>query len=174
MSAQTAYTTDDPSVLAKWEDDQRRYKEWVEAAEAWVSQWPECRLATFRDSPFGVYWVAGVYGPPSDQTLWRYDRRRTCWTPRRSLKAARELVAAMDALSVKGIGQLPGMPQSLFTGLSMPSHGIEIIEGHIYVLWGKPSPELIEANKAFDRAIWRRVPLSEFYAAKEAAEAVAS
>lgn len=172
MNAETVYTTDDPAVMAKWDDDQRRYREWVEAAENWASEWPDHKVNTMRSTwADGVYWVDGLRGsgPPSE--MWR--RSKGAWVPRRTLKAARPLVAAMEALRVSGIGVLPGMPRGLFIGISSLTHGIDVIDGRIYVTWGKPAAEQIEATGEFDPSIWRRVKLSEFYAAKEAVEAVA-
>lgn len=162
----SVFTTDDVDIIAKWEADQERHREWHAAVGEWAKQYPEHKAVLLTSG--GARWLSGLSGEWPG-ALWRSHPRYSHWIPRNRSKAEKALHAEVAALKVEKLGDLAGMPTDIWS--RMPhfyTHGVKTYGGRIYVTWSCPA-DAVEESKEFDGSRWRRCPLSEFYAAQEAA-----
>lgn len=110
---------------------------------------------------------------------WRIDRKNDTLTPKRSNKIGKTIAADMDKCSMRDLRQdLHDFGMVTWTmgevgygsGIAMLSPGVAFMEGACWVSWSK---ELKPGKGGYDPDIWEPVKLSEFYAAKERADAAA-
>ena len=133
------YRSSDPAVLAAWEAfeaDTRRF-----AAEVRELQPP----VTYDPKPFVEHdrWVPGAQAFVgwecwSDESVpdgWKYERKRHVLTPKLGTAVGRRAAAEFPR-PVARIA-LPGMPSTLFEGLSLVSPGIKRDGDEMVVDWGK-------------------------------------
>lgn len=167
MSTRSVFTTDDPDILAKWDDDQRRYREWHAAVGEWAERYPNHKAVTLRGGNGAS--LSGLEGP-CPGPLWRRHPRYGHWIPRKRTKEEKALHAEVAALAVSELGDVEGMPKDVWS--QMPhwySHGTVTYAGRLFVTWPCDA-EHIEASDTYDASRWRRCRLSEYHTAKEAHE----
>lgn len=87
-------------------------------------------------------------------------------------KAGKELQAELQSLKLEG-PNLPGMPGWTLLGLSVLKPAVVLYGDSMWVFWGESDPfgeDEHGPGGTVDMKIWTRVPLSTYYAAKEAEE----
>jgi hypothetical protein len=119
------------------------------------------------------------YEEPAPEN-WRRDSQRDRYVPDRRRKQGKIIQAALDELGKRHPGNLlsvlTGMPARSFPSLSRhqtPGVYIPLDEDAVYVHWNDDPEMVSEWNGAraadpVDHGIWERIPLSEYYAAREA------
>jgi hypothetical protein len=173
MSDKTVFTTDDPNVMDKWRADNARYQEWSERVEAWAAPWREKGYAPVTYKSGDRCWLAGLSGDEPPGPGWRRNTRNDYpryWVPRRGSKIEKALSDEMRQIVVSGLGAFEGMPRQILDGLRLITHGVHVYGDRLYVEWSCDR-DAVERTREYNGAIWRHVPLSEYYAAKEAHEA---
>lgn len=171
MSPEVVYRSSHPDVLAHWNRQPEFHMAWQKkVADALTELGFEMTsrfLVSGRDLA-GVAW-------PSDAELpdgWRRDRKMSeAIVPDRRLSAGRKAAAVLDEVRQPDPrDDLPGgMPSEAFASMSRLFPGIAELGGFIVVTWSKN----LDAGDAerIDPEVWERVPLSRYWAMREAAEA---
>lgn len=148
---------------AEWAVANRTYREQIAAFRA---GFPGYDL--MESSGWGQWSICALRGTESPGKGWR-RRTNSEWVPDIRYSAGRAARRQMDALRLR-MPSTPGMPDVVFFEHKMHSHSLEHLGGAFWSRWSVP-PELAEAEKGFDPAIWQRGRLSEYWAAKEAEHA---
>lgn len=128
-----------------------------------------------RQTLYGWSWRFGVTPPEGWKTT---DDSNTGYaiTPKRSTKAGKAIVKRMESVGrVEGLN-LPGMPLKILALPSIHSCAGERHGDCIYIGWGI-DPETIDVRstpggKNVDLSLWKRIKVSEFFAAREDDERV--
>jgi hypothetical protein len=164
MSEPTAFKTSDPAVIEWWEQSLATRQAFKEEVDAFEAEHGMGRKAVVLQG-WSIH-VAGLEVLPSDREDgppdgWRivYGKHADWIQPYRRSKAQKAIHEAMPTMS-EPRDTMPGFDWSLLGGL--PSFML-----HEGVAWAS-----ILYPERMDRDVWTEVPLSEFYAAKEAHEAV--
>lgn len=172
MSPEVVYRSSHPDVLAHWRKQPELYDEWRRKIDGLLTA-----FGFAADSAValrGSKVIGFVY--PQDAPLpagWRRDREMpSAIVAARRTAAGRRIGDQLEAVPQPDPrdGLPGGMPSVAFaaTGMALMHPGIALIGGCVVVTW---SGEL-EAPKAdrIDPAVWERVPLSQYWAMREAAE----
>lgn len=171
------YKSTDAEVLGKWDDTQRRYREWHAAKDAWGEQFPNHDVTALQQSE--RVWVVGLRGDESPGSAWRKAVRANIavWVPDKRTKAGKALAKEIDALAVTHMKDVPGMPDMAMVENRWCTPGLFVHEGVAYVHWSC-SFAVVEADPSrgwskteFDPSKWERIMRSELYAAQEADQA---
>lgn len=106
---------------------------------------------------------------------WRTGRQFAI--PDKRYAAGKRMAAALKALKHPGdpMARIPGMPPDILTPGGFATPGMERMGGALYVIWGR-DPEIARGSFTakttdIDPALWTRLKLSEYYAAREAEDA---
>ncbi len=139
------YQSSDPAVLAAWEEFQAAHKAWSAAVDA-VPRPPVPEGETFVPTPIvtmssfspGAHTLAGVEWTHSLPVPdgWKREGKGYPYTisPKQSTAIGKAAKRTFPA-GTRGIS-LPGMPSTMFVGLSLRSPAIEELDGTIHVSWG--------------------------------------
>lgn len=166
-STKAFYSSTAPEVLSSWEDTQRRYREYHAAAGEFFGRWPNHKGIQSRFSD--CVYAAGLHGDESPGEGWRRGKNGD-WYPDKRLKAGKALAKELDALKVKGLGHLPGMPSLRFADGVMATHSAQEIDGVMWVTWSIDADE-IEKDDQFDGSLWERAKASAYHLAIESVQA---
>lgn len=174
MSLDVAYRSDASEVLDVWDETTRRYKAYSEACSAFEAEFPEFALLQ-RGSGDRRY-ICGLRhregGADGPGHGWRYQSTMDGWVPDRRVKAGKEFDRRFrDELKVNGLAVFPGMPSNVMVPGHWYSHGTFEYKRVVYVNWAAEPAKVVEEQEEFDGTLWQRIPLSEYHAAHEAAEA---
>lgn len=164
-----AFSSADPGVLAEWEAASERYR--VAYAAAFVFAFEFGALPIRMDRGHEIALV-GVQRKDSPGKEWRWNKRLNAWTPDKRTKAGRSLDERMGEIVAKGQRRLPGMPDIAFNAGRWYTPEMGVYDGMMWVAWACPIEVLRDnawSNIKTDERRWIQRPLSEFYAAKEAA-----
>jgi len=178
-ATQAVFTSTAPEISAWFADTELREREANEALGAFLRGLdnhdpsnPQVHIRTHTWGP--TWWLGGVHGKEAPGPLWR-ESEPGLWVPNRRTKAGKELGAQVEAIGFKW-KCVPGMPAdlSVLAGdgrdfLLWPK--VEALGGGgvFWCVWKVPEAQVIGSPR-FDPALWQRAKLSEYYAAREAAE----
>lgn len=163
----TVYRSKRPEVVALWAKFKESAAVFDRAINAFLEAHAPAGAKAMTVDTWGAQKLAGITvvgdagKPPSG---WRLDRKNWILVPFRSTVAGKRVSEALDAVVLPDVrAELPGMPSWDLHNIAVRHPGIEIHDGAMYVLWGGGPPEGVDPD------IWEPVPLSEYYAVKEAA-----
>lgn len=166
------YRSTHPDVLAYRDRHIAAYAVWKDRVHATLTElgFEPDRDIWMRDTC--VVGVVEIDGEPIPEG-WRRDRKDPgAIVPARTTKLGKAYGKKLDELTQpdprKGLpGGMPGRAFAA-TGMAFMHCGLQEIGGAIYVTW---SSELCGNDKdRIDPAIWEQIKLSEYHAAKEAAD----
>jgi hypothetical protein len=176
------YRSTHPHVLAHWEktgsaEAQKAWREWVQEAIAELGFPGDRKFVT--STGFEATEVAGIEHPEDEDIPVGWKRLKgfpTAITPDKRRAAGKRAAARLAQVTMPNPRKgMPGeMPHACFagTGMALMRPGVARHGDAVYVTWSaeleKPTAERI------DPAVWEQIKLSEYYAAKEQHEAVAS
>ena len=168
-----AYRSTHPEVLAHWEktgsaEAQTAWRDKVKAAITEFGFPSDLRFVT--TSGWADTRVAGIEHPEGDEIPAGWKRLKdfpSAITPDKRRAAGKRAAERLDALPCPNPRKrLPGgMPAMSFIGHKIAQPGIARHGDAVYVTWSAELEES-EANN-LDSAVWERIKLSEYYAAKE-------
>lgn len=158
------YRTTDPATVAAYEASQASVAEWTDAVikhaetvggEPWVGRWANAFdyrgvVRSDREVPAG----------------WRRQQRADYLVPKVSTKIGKAADAEMKPLRKSPEIELADMPTMFIAGLRICHAGVSLDDGALTVVWGAEIPEGETVGEQ-----WTRVPLSQWHAEREAAEA---
>jgi hypothetical protein len=173
-----AYRSTHPDVLAHWAktgsaEAQKTWRDNIAAAIAELGFAGERRFVTV--SGWNDTRVIGVEHPKDEDIPVGWKPLKDfpgAVTPDKRRAAGKRAAARLDSLPCPNPRKrMPGgMPSMTFIGAKMAQPGVGRHGDAVYVTW---SAELEESEASnLDPAVWERVKLSEYYAAKEQHEAV--
>jgi hypothetical protein len=178
MDDPIVYRSTHPDVLAHWEktgsaDAQNAWREQVRDVLAELGFSRDRKFATtsgFRDTE-----VTGVEYPEGEDIPVGWKRNRdlsTAITPDKRRAAGKRAAARLAEVTMPNPRHaMPGeMPGACFagTGMALMRPGIARHGDAVYVTWSRELEQPTADN--LDPAVWERVKLSEYYAAKEKVE----
>lgn len=173
MSPEVVYRSNHPDVLAHRDKHPALFKEWRSKVEETLVGlgFPVDSDIVLNGQAFtGVVIEPGAPLPDG----WRRNRDHREWIhPTKRTAAGRKIAARLEALPQPDPRQgLPGgMPSRCFAakGMAFMHCGVAELGGCVVVTWSdeleKPSADRI------DPEVWERIPLSQYWAMREAAEA---
>lgn len=169
--------TDLIALHTQWVDEQ---KSWNAKLHAFKKKHRPSKKHTdlYTIDSFSGRHIAGFGAQPEDYREppegWKVDRKRGLLTPLKKTAKGKAIAAAMEAVVLRDFRRdLEGLPngpvmRATDAGMALLHPGIELHGETIYCVWGTNEPPEMDAD------IWESVKLSEYYAAVEADEAVAS
>ena len=176
MNDPIVYRSTHPDVLAHWEktgsvEAQKAWRERVNEALAELG-FPGRKFATtsgFKDTE-----VTGVEHPEGEDAPVGWKRNKdlpSAIVPDKRRAAGKRAAARLAEVTMPNPrSRMPGeMPGACFagTGMALMRPGIARHGDAVYVTWSRELEEPTADN--IDTAVWERVKLSEYYAAKESA-----
>lgn len=170
MSPEVVYRSSHPDVLAYWKAAQDADQAWRERVQSALAE------IGFADHNFVMRGqnVIGVAHPVSEPIPhgWRKcSDLAGAIVPARNTREGKRIGLALDGLKRPDprSGMPGGMPASALEGRLVRIHpGIELDGDVVWVSWSGPLGEQ-DADR-IDPAVWERVPLSQYWAMREAAE----
>lgn len=120
----------------------------------------------------GSRWITGIEPLPGEEppTGWRIAHRsdQDVLVPDKRRKAGKDADARIQQTQPPADvrGHLPGMPGTQWAGSTIYTPALCEIDGAVWVRWR-------EDVSRVDEALWERVPLSQYWAAREAQDAKA-
>lgn len=91
-------------------------------------------------------------------------------TPNIRRKAGKDLAEELGTLSTHG-PDLPGMPAFVLVGFSSLAPALHFHDNAVWAMWSDDITEHAQTGGGVDYETWETVPLSAYYAAKEAHDA---
>lgn len=170
MNADVVYRSAHPDVLAVLAEHKAAVEDWQKRAEALLAEFGMPGKAFLIGGWLGDRWIAGVEPPAEGEQVpdgWRLRGDGSVMVPDKRRKAGRDAWQRMEALRPPADlrGSLPGMPSQMWQGRAgVFTPALEERSGAVWVIWRDGSPSV-------DSALWERVPLSRYWAMREAAEA---
>lgn len=164
---QAVYRSTAPQIVEYWAELQRRNEAFTAHVDAVLDDYPQHKAAIQRQYGGGRN-LFGLFGDEDPGKPWKYSRRDGCWVPNGRSTAGKALKERLASVCFRRTA-VPGMPGGYFSERA----GVMYDPGQfhdgkaLWVFWGV-APELVEAEKGFDPALWERGKLSEYWAAKEA------
>jgi hypothetical protein len=157
VSATVAYRSDHPDVLAAWAAYGAEHKRFGAEVDALTADLFPGDNAPGAMVQHGWAWR---YGQPVPDG-WKYEGKSGVLSPKVSTKIGKAIrkrfPKPVPACS------LPGMPTTDMSHLPhIYAPGVEQHDGALYATWA------VEPNEPVDPAIWTRIKMSEYYAAREA------
>ncbi|MEV0382322.1 hypothetical protein [Nonomuraea sp. NPDC050643] len=168
MIDQTVYRTRDESVLSAWRDAERQVADWRTRFDAGcVSLGIDLTQVIANTWSGRIKGVRHTVGDPIPDG-WRYDKREGLLMPALRTPAGRRLAMVLDGLKrPMPADELPGMPYVHLTEGGLVRVTARLMgDGALYAEW----PCRISESHGVDLTIWEPVKLSEYYAAREAAD----
>lgn len=171
MTEPVAYRTNDGDVLNAFQTHLETIREIQDRRDEVEARYGRELVAVGSGFGHGST-VVGFEREPKDENdpALKAERRRYWSVPRMGTTAGKALADELARLSMPG-PVLPGMPEfklvSSGQGIGTIAPGILEIDGTIWVTWARE----IDDDPKFDSRIWEQVPLSVYYAAKEADDA---
>lgn len=171
-----AYKSTHPDVLAHYDStaSAEALNAWRDQVKALISDlgFPGRRFAI--SSGFDGSHVTGVEHPHDDEIPagWRRDRKLSeAITPARRTKLGKEIARRLAALPQPNVRRnMPGgMPHIAFGAHTFMRPGVARYGDAVYVTWSNKIDDCDSSE--IDPAVWQPVKLSEYYAAREEAEA---
>lgn len=168
MSDKTVYRSSHPDVLSAWETTERKHQSIGILRRTLLDELGfEGRPGLITDTH-----LLGVEHRPEHGPIpegWRQDSRTPeAIVPDRRRSLGKKIAVRFEALRMPDPRSFPGMPGTCVTGGRFLECSVREMDGALYVGWSHPIPE-----KHLDLDRWERVKLSEYYAAKEAADEAA-
>lgn len=173
------YRTQDPEILAAIEQYKTDEYAWRKASRALMRKW----FGRGKNAPKivtrGDHWIGVSVGQGDPPAGWRLERRHWIWVPFRTKPAGKLVAQAMDGCQPPKPpnNRFKGMPAFVMgamsngMGLAMHSAGARELDGWLYATWSVELTATPKKDRSYDPAVWEPVPLSQFYAAVEAADA---
>lgn len=172
------YRSADPAVVQAWKDAEAAINAYVKQTQAVLDDAGLGRYRVYRNNGWSPGKFAGLAIPQDEfpPDGWRQNKAREYATPDKRLKAGKQIAAALEAVKHPGdpLHKLIGMPADTLSGGGFSSPGVRLLEDRtaLYVLWrlDPDGRESFSSKSTVDHGLWKRVRLSEYYAACEQAD----
>lgn len=180
MSDKIVFRSTDPDVRAAYEAACAEHSEWSRKIHQLAKELLGPDAYPIVQEGWGRKSLSG-FGPvpddvPAGLRIWKPRNSLSHLVPHKSTKIGQEIAERVKELerAPDVRAALPGMPSCALDGLTIMSPGVDVIDDAIYVYWSN-DPDAADTGwsksaKKVDPELWQRVKLSEYYAAKEAAE----
>lgn len=178
MSA--CYRSKHKDVMTVWDDSQARWREARDKIAAFKKKYASksANMLVTTGTEYRLVGIAMPYDKPpkGGELAWRYETKKGCWVPRRSVKEGKAIAKELDACGARNLGDLPGLPHFVQTkvglfnlqGFQAFGHG-----GYVYACY--PSVDHEDVVKSgwgtFDDKLWKQIKRSQYEAANEKREA---
>lgn len=179
MSDPVVYRSENPGVLAAWKGACAAISEYVRQTQAVLDRAGLAGRSVWRSSN-GWDWgkVRGISAEGGTPEGWRMAAGKDYAVPDMRTSAGRKVKAALDAVPHPGepTQRLIGMPADVLAGAGrIWTPDVRVLGGAVWAEWDL-DPEAHETSfsspsTAVDSSLWQRARLSEYYAAREDAEA---
>ncbi|WP_188187987.1 hypothetical protein [Nonomuraea sp. SYSU D8015] len=164
----TVYRSTHPDALTAWHTAADARQEWTKQMQAFLDEHGFGKRTVYVGHSGRVLGIEHVDGEDAPDG-WRVDQRTGYLMPRLKTRAGKQIDARLaELVQPDPRNKMPGMPMQCFVSLALLTCGMRIIRDTLYAEWSRPIPQ-----DQVDSAIWQRIKLSEYYAAREADEAVA-
>lgn len=172
ISDPVVYRTRDPEVLAAYRAAWDAIRAYVDAVKAVLDEYGAGEYQVWTDANgFHPGQICGIDIPEDRDPPEGWRMQGDYAVPDKRTGKGRALCKALESVTHPGdpLSALDGMPSLVFTGTGLARPGAVPLEDGtgLYVTW-TTGPEQCRDGEV-DRAIWERVKLSEYHAAKEAA-----
>lgn len=168
------YRSESPEVIATFKAAAADATKWGKRIQLWVKKampgkGRAAMVTDRREHLMGVSMLTYDEAVPEGWTVVRArGNGMDFFAPKVSTKTGKEYQRQIDELNAAAVDvrdRVPGMPAR--TGwFAAPGYGLYEGEAALYCIWSAEPEE-----GAIDAALWERVPLSRYYAAKEAFQA---
>lgn len=172
----TAFRSHRKAVLTAWEEYRERTEQVMAARLRFAESFGKETGFVRRDGWGSDTRMVGLPGtetevPPDG---WRWSPQEGHLVPNLRTRLGRDIRVEMSLLGLEG-PRLPGMPQSILRVTAIYSPALFRHDGAIYAGWDT-EPQTTEKGEEphadkVDLGLWRTIPLSVFYEAREALEA---